>query len=180
MSAMQRELAPEIADLLNQRARALAKAPADTEQEDVFHAVVFSFEEHRYAIDARYVKEIQTLANLTPVPSTPDFVAGIVNLRGTLFSLIDLRRFMDLPVRGVTDLTQIIVVSGGGLDLGLLAYEVLGLVAIPSDDVKAPLPNDDNVAKEFVSGVTSDLTVILNIDKILSDPKLIVHEEVIK
>lgn len=178
--SMNRDIAPEIQDLLDERARTLARIPQGRDDIETLPVVVFSFDEHRYAIDARYVKEIQSLVNLTPVPCTPSFVTGIVNLRGTLYSLVDLRRFMDLPIKGVTDLTEILVISGSGMELGLLAYEVVGLQSIPVEEIKAPLPNDENVAKEFVTGVTTDLTVILNIEKILSDQKMIVHEEVMK
>ncbi len=180
MMSMNRDVAPEIEAILAERARVLSKNPDGQDEIETLPVVVFSFGDHRYAIDARFVKEIQSLANLTPVPCTPSFVAGVVNLRGTLYSLVDLRRFMDLPIKGVTDLNQILLVSGAGMELGFLAYEVLGLKKIPLDEIKAPLPNDENVAKEFVTGVTTDLTVILNLEKVLSDPKMVVHEEVMK
>lgn len=177
---MHKEVPPEIEALLNERARTLAKAPEVNDGQESMTVVVFSFEDHRYAIDSRYVREIQSLANLTPVPCTPSFVAGVVNLRGTLYSLVDLRRFLDLPIKGVTDLTEILLVAGAGMEVGLLAYEVVGISTIPLTEIKAPLPNDENVAKEFITGVTSDLTVILNLEKVLNDPKMIVHEEVMK
>ncbi len=180
MTAMRREIPPEIQSLLDERARVLAKAPEALDEKESISVVVFSFGDHRYAIEARYVREIQSLVNLTPVPCTPSFVAGVVNLRGTLYSLVDLRKYLDLPMKGVTDLTQILLVNGAGMELGLLAYEVVGIRSIPITEIKAPLPNDENVAKEFVTGVTTDLTVILNLEKILNDPKMIVHEEVMK
>lgn len=168
------------ARILSERARALAKVPDATDKIDSILAVCFSLGDHKYAIDATFVKEIRLLESLTPVPCTPEFVAGMVNIRGALFSLIDLRRFMSVAPRGVTDLTQIIIVAAADLEVGVLADQVFGMNAIPLSAIKAPLPNDENVAREFILGVTPDLTVLLNIEKLFSHPGMIVYEEVKK
>ncbi|HVF53497.1 MAG TPA: chemotaxis protein CheW [Actinomycetota bacterium] len=168
------------AELLQQRARTLAKLPASEVVTESVLAVCFSLGDHKYGIDAKFVKEIRMLESLTPVPCTPEFVAGIVNIRGALYSLIDLRRFMEVTPRGVTDLTQIIIVAASDLEVGVLADRVSGMNAIPQTAIKPPLPNDENVAREFIHGVTPDLTVLLNIEKLFSHPGMIVYEEVKK
>lgn len=165
-------------EILHERARLLARVPEAPPDETSILVIVFSLGEHRYAMEARYVREIRKLENLTPVPCTPDFVAGIVNIRGALFSLVDLREVLGLPRRGVTDLTEIMVVNAGGLEVGVLAHEVLDLVALPESSIKPPLARDDKVKRELVRGITSDLVTVLNIDKLMRDPEMVVHEEV--
>lgn len=171
---------PAIDAILVRRARDLARAPEEGEEFQGISVITFSVGDHRYGIETAFVREVVSLQSLTAVPCTPEFVAGIVNIRGQLLSLVDLARFLDVPVKGVSDLTQILVVSAAGIEAGLLAHEVLGMRLIPESEVRAPLPNDENVAREFVFGVTPDLTVLLNVGKIFADPRLLVHEEVMK
>lgn len=171
---------PHMDAILKLRARELARTPIEEDDSDSALMIEFSLGEHRYAIQATFVREVVALDTLTPVPCTPEFVAGIVNIRGNLLSLVNLGDFLDIPVRGLTDMNQILVVSAATLDVGLLTHEVLGMRLIPSTEIKAPLPNDENVAREYVFGVTTDLTVMLDLEKIFSDPRLIVHEEVMK
>lgn len=171
---------PRIDALLAQRARELARPPAEEEPSDSSFVIAFSLGDQHYAVDASAVREVVSLRSLTAVPCTPDFVAGVVNIRGNLLSLIDLAKFLEIPLRGVTDLTEILVLNAAGIEAGILTHEVLGLRLIPAGEIKPPLPNDDNVAREFVTGVTSDLTVVLDIERIFSDPGIVVHEEVRK
>jgi purine-binding chemotaxis protein CheW len=171
---------PHMDAILKQRARELARAPVVEDDTDSAIVVVFSLGEHQYAIQASSVREVVALDTLTVVPCTPDFVAGIVNIRGSLLSLVNLGDFLELPVHGLTDLNQILVVQAAGLEVGLLTHEVLGMRLIPSGEIKAPLPNDENVAREYVFGVTTSLIVMLDIERIFSDSRLIVHEEVMK
>lgn len=166
-------------ELLKERARLLARAPAPPETAETALVAEFSLGDHTYAVEASFVNEIRHLDNLTPVPCTPDFVAGVVNVRGTLYSLLDLRKFLGTPVAGVTDLTEILLIRAAGLDVGVLAHEVLGLAEIKVDDVKAPLPTDPNTSRPFVRGITPSLTVFLDVEKLFADPQMVVHEEVL-
>lgn len=171
---------PHMDAILKQRARELARAPVEEDDTDSALMIAFSLGEHQYAVQASSVREVVALDTLTSVPCTPEFVAGIVNIRGSLLSLINLGDFLELPARGLTDLNQILVVQAAGIEVGILTHEVLGMRLIPSTEIKPPLPNDENVAREYVFGVTTDLTVMLDIEKIFSDSRLIVHEEVMK
>src|SRR5688572_22021320 len=108
-------------EILRTRARALARTAAPPEEGTVLEVVEFRLAHERYAVEGRHVQEVCTLGELTPLPCTPSFVRGIVNVRGRIVPVLDLKRFFDLPEQGITDLHRIILVRRHDLELGLLA-----------------------------------------------------------
>ena len=65
------------------------------------------------------------------MPCTPPFILGIINVRGQILAVIDLKRFFNLPDKGLSDLNKVIILRRGGLEVGLLADAVAGVQAIP-------------------------------------------------
>ena len=165
--------------ILRARAQALARPPADTPAAGTLLEVLeFRLAQERYALETRYVREVYPLKDLTPLPCTPPFVIGIVNVRGRILPVIDLKKFFDLPEQGVTDLHRIIVIEGNEMDFGLLADATVGLRSIPVDSVQFSLPTLTGIRSEYLKGVTADRLVVLDVARILADPKIIVDEEV--
>lgn len=161
------------------RARALALArPA---QAPAAHAAVevleFRLARDRYALETRHVAGVLPLFELAPVPCTPAFIAGVVNVRGRITAVIDLQKFFGLPTRGLTDLHHIIVVRGGGMELGLLADAIVGVRADARDALQPSLPAPGGIPAEYVTGMTADRLLVLDLDRILAEPRLIVKEE---
>src|SRR5688572_7065199 len=112
----------DAAEILRARARALARPPAHTQGAEAWlHVLEFRLAQERYAIETRYVREVYPLKDLTPLPCTPPFVLGIVNVRGRILPVVDLKKFFDLPEQGLSDLHRVILLEGNGLELGLLA-----------------------------------------------------------
>ena len=167
------------AEILRTRARALARrievAPVT---ESVLEVLEFSVAPERYAVENRFVREVCAFKDLTPLPCTPRFVLGIVNVRGRIFPVFDLKKFFDLPERGVTDLHRIILVGNGDVEFGLLADVMVGVRSLPMDALQPALPTHTGIREEYLKGVTAERLVVLDLDRILSDPKIIVHEEV--
>ena len=114
---------------------------------------------------------------LTPLPGTPLFVAGIINVRGQIVSVVDLKKFFDLPAKGLTDLNTVIILSDGHMQFGLLADAVAGVRRIPLLEMQPPLPTLTGIRQEYLQGVTGQRLVILDAAKILADPRVIVREE---
>ena len=165
--------------LLRARAQALAQVrqhapPAET----LLDLLEFHLAQECYAVETRYVQEVHPLKELTPLPCTPPFVLGIVNVRGRILPVLDLKRFFDLPEKGLTDLHRIILVRGNDLELGLLADVVVGVRSIPADSLQASLSTLTGVRSDYLKGVTAERLVVLELARILADPKIIVHEEV--
>ncbi len=170
--------AADVALILQQRTRALAAIPPQEEKSEAVEAVIFALGESRYAIDVQHVTGIFTVEELTPTPCTPDFVVGVINLRGRILSVIDLQRFLGLEATPIDSRAQVIAVSAGGMEVGLLTNKVYAVRPIPLNDLKPTLPTSTRLAVEFTRGVTPDLIVFLNLEKLLGDERMVVREEV--
>ncbi len=171
--------AATIQRILEARARALAQ-PLQTESRvEGSEMVVLALGSERYGVEIKYVQEIRPLISLTRVPSTPTFWAGLVNLRGRLFPVLDLRRYLSLPGNSPSTNGKVILVSAHGLEVGLLADDVLGVRQVASADI-APLVGEASGARrEIISGVTSDFLSVIDLEMLLADQKLVVQEEII-
>ncbi len=164
--------------LLKARAMALAKKPEKKEADENIEVVEFLLAHEKYAIQSNYICEVYPLKELTPLPCTPQFVAGIINVRGKIISVIDIKKFFELPEKGITDLNKVIVIHNGLMELGILADAVLGASQIPLRDIQPSLPTLTGIRAGYLQGVTKEGLVVLDAEKILSDKKIIVHEEV--
>jgi len=167
------------ARILHERAVALARAPPAVASADAsLELLEFKLASERYAIETRHVVEVHPLRDLTPLPGTPPFIRGIVNLRGRILPVFDLKKFFDLPEQGVTDLHRIIVVRGNDLELGLLADVVAGVRRVAADTLVPALPTLSQIGAEYLKGVSDERLVVLDLDRICADPKIVVHDEV--
>jgi len=163
--------------ILEERARALARVH-EVETGDSTQLVVFSLADETYGIPTGYVREVQPLREISPVPCTPDFVVGIINIRGSIYSVVDIRNFLGVPKQEVTDLTKVILVNTAGLEVGILADDVSGSMSVPLAEIKPPLATAASIKEEYVQGVTSDMLIILNLEALMRDERIVVHEEV--
>jgi len=174
-----REMTPtERKEILKARAKALAGESGEgesvTEQLEVLE---FRLAYETYGIEMSHVQETAPLRELTPLPGTPPFVLGLINLRGRILSVIDIKKFFDLPEKGLTDLNKIIVLHGEEMEFGLLADEILGVRSISRDGMYPPLPTLTGVREEYLLGVTGERTVLLDGHKLLTDEHLVVNDE---
>jgi len=163
---------------LQARARALARRPPASAEGTMLEVLEFRLASERYAVESRLVQEVHPLRDLTPLPCTPPFVLGIVNVRGRILPVLDLKKFFDLPERGLTDLHRIILVRGNDLELGLLADVIVGVRSVEADSLQPSLPTLTGIRADFLKGVSDERLVVLDLDRILLEPKIIVHEEV--
>ncbi len=163
--------------ILRKRAKLLARQLLQEKTGDALDVLEFLLTYETYAIEMRWVAETYPLKDLTPLPCTPPFVAGIINVRGRILSVIDIRKFFDLPEKGLTDLNRVIIVNNGEMEFGILADEILGTRSIPLSEVQPPLPTLTGIREEYLKGVTRERTAILDGARLLSDKNLIVHEE---
>jgi purine-binding chemotaxis protein CheW len=167
--------------LLETRARELARPlPQAARPGDLLNVTVFSLAGERYAIETGLVREIVRFADFTPVPGAADFLVGVTNLRGEILPVIDLRRFFDLPDRGLTDQSRVVVLGHQARDLGVLADVTYDIVDLRSDQVLDP-PAAASIGRDYIRGVTRDALVVLDGDRLLRDPRLIIdHSEAIR
>ena len=170
---------PDGERILRARAQALARPPPPAPAAGtMLELLEFRLASERYALESRHVQEVHPLRELTPLPCTPPFILGIVNVRGRILPVVDLKKFFDLPERGLTDLHRIILVRGHGLELGLLADVIVGVRSIAADSLQPSLPTLTGIRAEYLKGVSAERLVVLDLERLLADPKIIVHEEV--
>jgi purine-binding chemotaxis protein CheW len=171
--------AEETNRILKARAEALARQPAQAQPAgEHIEVVEFVLAYERYAVETRYVREVYPLENLTPLPCTPAFVLGIVNVRGEILSVIDLKKFFELPDKGLTDLNKVIVLEAERMLFGILADAVLGVRRVSVTEIQPSLPTLTGVREAYLKGVTAERVVILDADKLLADERIIVLEQV--
>jgi purine-binding chemotaxis protein CheW len=170
---------PDATEILRARARVLARpleeAPVATSHLEVLE---FSLAQERYAVEVRYVREVYPLKDLTPLPCTPPFVLGIVNVRGRILPVLDLRKIFDLPEQGLTDLHRIILIEANQMELGLLADATVGVRSLAADSLQPSLPTLTGIRSEYLRGVTAERLVVLDVARIMADRRFIVQEEV--
>jgi purine-binding chemotaxis protein CheW len=173
--ALERALSPsdeEKRRILKARAVALGREPAKEKDEASLEVVTFLLAYETYGLESRWVREIFPLRELTPLPWNPPFVAGVVNVRGRILPVIDIKKLFDLPVKGLTDLNKVLVIQGGELELGILADQILGVRSVPLGLIQPSLPTLTGIREDYLKGVTPERLVILDAEKILSDPRL--------
>ena len=164
--------------ILTDRARGLAREPKGNEAVgEEIEVLEFLLDYERYGIESFYVREVYPLRELTPLVCTAPFVLGIVNVRGQIVSVIDVKKFFDLPEKGLTDLNKVIIIRNDAMEFGILADVILGMRRIALRDIQPSLPTLTGVREQYLKGVTPERVVILDADKLLTDKKIVVHEE---
>ena len=177
----------EKVEILKTRARVLAQKPAKKGPDEAHLEVVkFLLAHETYAFESIHILEVLPLKELTPLPCTPSFVLGIINFRGQIISIIDLKKFFELPEQGHTDLNRVIILhtdepvlsNAEGMVFGILADTVVGVNAIPPSTVQPCPPTFTGIRAQYTKGITGDRVVLLDGGKILSDEKIVVNREI--
>lgn len=161
------------------QARALAQVPVEPVDTEYIEVVTFVLAYETYGIETVYVSEVHPLKDLTQLPCTPPFVAGIINVHGQVLSVIDIRTFFDLPAKGLSDLNKVIIISNGAMEFGILADAILDVRNIPLREMLPSLPTLTGIRENYLRGITPDRLIILDAISLLTDPGIIVHEEVV-
>ena len=165
--------------ILKDRARALAQEPRrDEAAGEEIEVLEFLLAYERYGIESSYVREVYPLRELTPLVCTAPFVLGIINVRGQIVSVIDIKKFFDLPEKGLTDLNKVIIIHDDTMEFGILADVILGMRKIALRDIQPSLPTLTGIREQYLKGVTPETVVILDVAKLLTDKSIVVHEEV--
>ena len=168
----------EVREILTVRASQLAQEYQEqTTTEETLEVLEFILGDEKYGIESLHIREVYPLRELTPLPGTPPFVLGIIHLRGQILSVIDIKKFFDLPERGLTDLDKVIIVRNSQMEFGILADSILGVRSIAMAEIQPSLPTLTGIRQEYLKGITRERMVILDAARLLADQKIIVHDE---
>lgn len=125
-----------------------------------------------YCISLDYVKEIIKDVNITGVPGTPDFIEGIINLRGDYITVVNLKKFLGLPNNVIRDSKPVIIIRHNELQLGLLIDKINELFDF--QELPQEMAPDSYYECQFISGTS--LYTVLNIEKLTSDKRIVVTD----
>jgi len=173
--------------ILKARAKVLAKTSVKKDQGEAHLQVVeFLLAHETHAFELKHILEVLPLKELTPLPCTPAFVCGIINFRGQIISIIDLKKLFELPEQRLNDPNWVIILhtdepvlhNAAGMEFGILADTIVGVNTIPLSAVQPTLPTLTGIREKYLKGITKDRVVILDGRKILSDEKLLVHKQI--
>ncbi|MBK0394888.1 chemotaxis protein CheW [Ramlibacter algicola] len=170
--------ANDLASVLHARALALAQREEPVQHGVSIELLEFRLARDRYAIETRHVQEVLPLGDLTPVPCTPSFVAGVANVRGRITTVIDIRKFFGLPAQGLADVHHAVLVRSGDLELGVLAGAIAGVRTEQRGHLQPAVLPPDGVSGDYVMGMAADRLLVLDLPRMLADPRMIVNEEV--
>ena len=172
------EEAARIQAILERRASVLAQAPQAEEPGESIELVVVALGAELYGIDILQVQAIQMLVGLTPVPGLPACWAGLVNLRGRLYPVLSLRRYLALvEPAGAASTGKVVLATAAKLTVALWVDDVLEVRRVPLAQIGAPLADADAQARRGagVRGITPDLLLVLDLEALLGDPRLVVQ-----
>ncbi len=197
------EITPEaLEQLWASRAAKLARAPLSEDTGEQINLVLIRLGREIFGLHTQCVRDIQAVKQITPVPRVPEWVVGVVNLRGRICSVVDLQRFFNLPgaesnldnnlpqSRGIQGNTAVapylVVVETPDMELALLVNEVLSIESVPADGLQDATDTVRGLRSEYVLGVADyqsdnwwDATthiVVLDLPAVLADEQLIIHE----
>lgn len=135
----------------------------------------------KYAIEVLYVNEVYSVKRVTALPCTPPFIIGIMNFRGKIISVIDIRTFLGFSVKKIDGnaVRKVIVIKVDEIEVGIAADSILGCNKVSLTEIQQNVLTITNLKDNYFKGVTKGMSIVLNIENIMLDEKIIVDEEII-
>ncbi len=143
--------------------------------------IVFALAHEEYGIEVDKVRTIERLMPITRVPKTPEFVKGVINLRGVVIPVIDLRGRFGLPESDLGDNSRIIIVAANDLEVGFIVDSANDVIDLSSDAIENPPEVVGGVKAKYLSGVAKigeeRLLILLNLSEVLNRSEIIQLEQ---
>ena len=129
--------------------------------------VTFTLGNEEYAVDIRKVHEINRMKGITKIPNAPSYVEGVINLRGKVIPVVNLRERLGLEGKGNDEHLRIMIMAVREITMGLIVDSVSEVLRIPSDIVEPPPPISSGIGTEFINGIAKledRLIILLDMD----------------
>ena len=141
--------------------------------DEVIQWVTFKLDEEIYGINVMQVQEVLRLTEIAPVPGAPDYVMGIVNLRGNVVTVIDTRKRFGLFQKEPDDATRIVIVEVDNQVIGMLVDSVAEVVNLRTSEIETtPSLGEDNESSKYIQGVHSrdeEILILVDVNKMLTE-----------
>ncbi len=148
-----------------------AQTEALLTNEEVLQMVSFVLNEEEFGVDILKVQEIIRIVELTRVPNAPHFVEGVINLRGRIVPVIDLRKRFGLPQNELDKNSRIVIVAVNNLVVGFLVDKVKEVLRVPKAVIEPPPEITSTIHTDYIIGVAKledRLLIVLDLEKILA------------
>lgn len=184
----------------SRRAAQIAQALQEQEQGERLEVAVIQLGRERYGLEVEYIFDIRMAENITRVPRTPEWVAGVVNLRGQILSVVDLQRYLALPISERAPEAgprHLLLVQTSHMELAILVDAVLSIQNLPTHRIQEATSVVRGLPAEYIQGVYIDsdagvdkdnakennddtsLLVILNLSTLLADKQLVIQDDIV-
>jgi len=133
--------------------------------------IVFQLADKEYVIPVSKVQSIEKIMDITRVPKTPSFVKGVINLRGVVTPIIDLRERFELQANPLDDRSRMIMIKEDDIEVGLIVDAANDVLDIPTSAIEPQPDVVGTIESEFIAGVAKldrRLLVLLQLDRVLS------------
>ena len=146
----------------------------DKENDPILQWVTFQLGEETYGVNVMQVQEVLRVTEIAPVPGAPDYVLGIINLRGNVVTVLDTRKRFGMGARDPDDNSRILIIESNDLVVGILVDSVSEVVYLRQSDIE-PAPNVGNEeSSRFIQGVcnrNNQLLILVELNKLLTGEK---------
>lgn len=171
--------------ILEERAKLLAGTKEKNEEgKEMLEVQAFHLGAEYLGVPTGMVQEIQRLRShrWSRVPCAPSFIVGVVNLRGRIYSILDLAAYWGLPARPVSDSSHLLLVQGVNqryheeIELTLLTDDCSEVRFIATDELRPPPSTLPAKVQSYLRGVTPEMMLVIDLELLLSDPDMIVMD----
>lgn len=137
--------------------------------------IVFRLKDEEYGVDVNQVKSIERMQTITRIPATLDFLKGVINSRGSIIPVIDLRTRFDIEAVADAEHTRIIIVGIGNMEIGVIVDEANDVIDISADAIAPPPAVIGAGENEYIRGiakVNERLLILLDMDKVVNSREM--------
>ncbi|MDP4289769.1 MAG: chemotaxis protein CheW [Bacteroidota bacterium] len=163
--------------ILHERALALSRLQDNGHKEhtDSLYVVKFMLSGEVYCIEAELVSEVLPLKELAVIPCTPPFIVGIINIRGQVFTVLNLKKVFNLSERGISEFNKVMIVCHENISFGIVADAIIGTQYIGNAAINQVLYSTKS--NEFITGVTSEGLIVLDGKALIKSKELVVNQK---
>ena len=163
--------------ILDQRARDLARVPDETpDTSEIIEIIKFQLCGERFALETRFVREVITVEDITPVPFSQEHLVGVTNLRGEVLAVMDLSRLFELTSKNGDQKKTVIVLGKDRVEYGVLVDHTDEVTTLHLSKILAPPASFAGAAQENLRGVTNDALLVVDGDSLMADERLYIDD----
>ncbi len=138
----------------------------------ILQYVTFKLAKETYGINVMQIKEVLRYSEIAPVPGSPSYVLGIINLRGSVVTVIDTSQRFGLPTAEITDNTRIVIIESEGHEIGILVEAVSEVVYLRQSEIETAPNVGNEESSKFIQGVcnrNNELLILVDLNKLLGE-----------